>query len=165
MIMISEHPHGASRGLPCPALPHAAPSCKEGTCDIGGPSISTSGLWRKGRTEDSVCISPGRPSAPSGDTFPRSICAFWNIGIHGPDSPSLRISGVFWLPGCFFALREKQTILGSSPLFLSCQEGNTFSSHPMFLILRKHQQLVDRTTNNMCFFSLHGHMPREEGVI
>lgn len=26
-------------------------------------------------------------------------------------------------------------------------------------------ELVDRTTNNMCFFSLHGHMPREEGVI
>lgn len=26
-------------------------------------------------------------------------------------------------------------------------------------------ELVDRTTNNMCFFSLHGHMPREESVI
>lgn len=26
-------------------------------------------------------------------------------------------------------------------------------------------ELVDRTTNNMCFFSLRGHMPREEGVI
>lgn len=114
-----------SGGTALLSLP-STPSALQGRVPVISdcPSISMPGLWvRFVSTEQrtgGVCTSPGRSSATSGDTSPRSISAFWDTGIHGLDLPSLRICVVIWLPGCFLSLRKKHGQFWVLLLPLSC---------------------------------------------
>ena len=114
-----------SGGTALPSLPSPPPALQGQVPVISDcPSISVPGLWVRlvstGQRTGGVCTSPGRSSATSGDTSPRSIFAFWDTGIHGLDLPSLRSCVVIWLPECFLSSREKHKQFSVLLLPLSC---------------------------------------------